>query len=139
MEQLDRTVASTGPDIVLVAHSSSCALVAAWAALPNRRARGALLVAPSDPEAASYPAGPRGFAPMPQQPLGFPSIVVASSNDEYVTLERAEAFARSWASRFVPVGALGHVNSASGLGPWPVGRALLEELLQAPRPGLTTA
>ena len=130
VERLDHTVTSTGPDVVLVAHSSSCALVAAWAALPNRRARGALLVAPSDPEAPSYPAGPRGFAPMSQQRLGFSSIVIASSNDEYVTLQRAQEFARSWGSRFISVGPLGHINSASGLGSWPAGRALLEELVQ---------
>jgi hypothetical protein len=76
---------------------------------------------------------------MPRQQLGFSSIVVASSNDEYVALERAKDFARSWGSRFVPVGPLGHLNSASGLGSWPVGRALLDQLLQPQRPGLTTA
>lgn len=127
--RLDETVAATGPDVVLVAHSSSCALVAAWAGLPQRSVRGALLVAPSDPEGPAYPAGPRGFAPMSRRRLPFPGIVVASSNDEYVTLDRAAEFARSWGSRFVPVGPLGHINSASGLGDWPTGRALLEELL----------
>jgi predicted alpha/beta hydrolase family esterase len=40
------------PDAVLVAHSSSCALVARWAASAAGagRVRGALLGAPSDPE-----------------------------------------------------------------------------------------
>jgi len=55
------------PDAVLVAHSSSCALVARWAASAAGagRVRGALLGAPSDPKRFSYPTGPTGFAPMP--------------------------------------------------------------------------
>jgi predicted alpha/beta hydrolase family esterase len=129
LQRLDPAVKASGLDVVLVAHSSACILAAAWGALPGRRVRAALLVGPSDSEAPSYPIGPRGFAPMPRARLGFPSIVVASSNDEYVTLERAEEFARCWGSRFVPVGPLGHINSASNIGDWPAGRALLEELL----------
>ncbi len=132
LARLEQTIAVVGRDVVLVAHSSACALVAAWGADSSHRVCGALLVAPSDSEAPSYPVGPRGFAPMPRQPLAFPSIVVASSNDEYVSLYRAEGFARAWGSRFVPVGALGHINSASHLGPWPVGRALLTDLLTRP-------
>lgn len=65
---------------------------------------------------------------MPETPLPFPSIVVASTNDEYVTLARARAYAEAWGSRLVDVGALGHVNSASALGDWPAGWALLETL-----------
>jgi serine hydrolase len=127
--RLDHAVAAAGPDVVLVAHSAACILVATWGAQPGHRVRGALLVAPSDSEAPSAPAGPTGFTPMPRQPIPFPTIVVASTNDEYVTLERAAAFAESWGSRFVPAGARGHINSASHLGDWPVGRALLQELL----------
>lgn len=60
--------------------------------------------------------------------LPFPSIVVASSNGPYLGEERAEELARAWGSRLVRVGAAGHVNTAAGYGPWPGGRALLEEL-----------
>ena len=128
--RLDEAVTAHGRQVVLVGHSSSCALVAAWSGRPDRRVKGALLVAPSDTEAPSYPSGPTGFAPMPLGRIPFPTIVVASSDDEYVTLPRAEAFARAWGSRLVHAGALGHINSASNLGRWPTGRALLEELMQ---------
>ena len=79
-----------GP-VVFAAHSLGCALVAHWAASSKQltRVRGALLVAPSDVEAPSYPAGTVGFAPMPLRKLPFSSIVVASSDDEYVAPERA--------------------------------------------------
>ena len=129
---LGQAMASAESDVILVAHSSACALVAHWAATaaPDLigRVRGALLVGPSDPEGPSFPEGPAGFAPMPRQRLSFPSIVVASENDEYVTLHQARSFAAAWGSTFVNVGAAGHINSASNLGAWPAGYALLEAL-----------
>ena len=91
--------------------------MAFWAAETSRSVRGALLVAPSDTEASSYPVGLSGWDPMPLAALPFPSIVVASSDDPFVTLERAAAFAEAWGSRFVLIGAAGHINSASSLGP----------------------
>ncbi len=58
---------------------------------------------------------------MPLIPLPFPSIVVASTDDPCVSLDRAELFARSWGSRLVNLGKAGHINSASRLGSWPEG------------------
>ena len=66
---------------------------------------------------------------MPLAPIPFPTIVVASTDDEFVTADRAARFAEAWGSRLVVIGAAGHINSASGLGDWASGRALLEELL----------
>jgi predicted alpha/beta hydrolase family esterase len=127
--RLDQALALTGPDAVLVAHSAGCALVAHWAVGEvSRRIRGALLVAPSDPEASSFPSGPTGFAPIPLLRFRFRSIVVASSNDPYVTLSRAQTFAMAWGSEFVMIGDAGHINSGSGLGDWPEGLALLRSL-----------
>lgn len=129
---LDAAVASVSGPAVLVSHSSSCALVAHWAeqagAAALARIRGALLVAPSDPTGPNYPPGPSGFAPMPLHRLPFPSIVVASTNDIYVSLDTARTYAESWGSELVVVGAAGHINSASGLEAWPEGHALLERL-----------
>ena len=126
---LETAVGESGDDVVLVAHSAGCALVAFWAAATPLRVRGALLVAPADTEARSYPLGPKGWRPLPLVRLPFPSIVVASSNDEFVTLDRAREFADSWGSRFVPIGEAGHINADSGLGCWQKGRELLAELL----------
>jgi predicted alpha/beta hydrolase family esterase len=127
---LEAAVAAASGPVLLAAHSLGCALVAHWADGSDHLAevRGALLVAPSDVEAPSYPAGPTGFAPMPLRKLPFPSIVVMSTDDQYVSPVRARAFARAWGSRLVDVGAKGHINSASALGLWPEGFALVEEL-----------
>ncbi len=137
VSRLDTVVTGTAGDVVLVGHSSACAMVAHWAAaaLPDtvRRVRGALLVAPSDPEGANFPQGPSGFAPMPMSLLPFRSTVVASENDAYVSLEQAQSYAGAWGSDFVNAGTAGHLNSASGLGDWPSGRALLERLREIVR------
>ncbi|MEO8334880.1 MAG: alpha/beta hydrolase [bacterium] len=129
---LDHAVSLSDDTIILVGHSSACALVAHWAerAEPDHvaRVRGALLVGPSDPEGPNYPAGPTGFAPMPHRPLPFRSTVVASEDDRYVGLEQARAYAAAWGSTFVDIGAAGHINAASNLGEWPAGYSLLEEL-----------
>jgi predicted alpha/beta hydrolase family esterase len=127
--ELDGAIAASddGPPI-LVAHSLACALVAHWAASESAlKIAGAFLVAPSDVEAPSYPKDAKGFAPMPLQKLPFPSVVVASSNDQYVTLERARAFAAAWGSRFVEIGAAGHINGDSGHGEWPEGENMLKD------------
>ena len=130
--RLGEALAYTGPDILLVAHSAGCALVAHWAVGCQRGCvRGALLVAPSDPEAASFPAGAPGFAPIPLLRLPFPSIVVASPNDPFVTGARAQTFASAWGSKFVMIGEAGHINTASGLGDWPKGLALLRSIREA--------
>jgi serine hydrolase len=129
VETLDQAVSRHGEEVVLAAHSTSCALVAFWAQATGRKVRGALLVGPSDTEAPSYPRGPTGWAPMPLALIPFPTIVVASTDDEYVAADRAAQFATAWGSRLVLIGAAGHLNSASGLGDWRAGRALLETLL----------
>jgi hypothetical protein len=128
---VERAVAATSGPVILCGHSTACATIAFWAAETAFAARvaGALLVGPSDTEAASYPVGPTGFAPMPRAPLPFAGIVVASSDDPYVSPARAREFAAAWGSTLVDIGAAGHINAASGHGPWPGGLALLQPWL----------
>ena len=69
------------------------------------------------------------FDPLPLNILPFKSTVVASTTDPWCTIGDAEKIAKAWSARFVNVGAQGHLNSAAGLGDWPEGQKLLEELL----------
>lgn len=131
VEALDRKVMMFDPEeVILVAHSTACILVAFWAGRYNRRVKGALLVAPSDTEASSYPQGPTGFTPVPLKKLPFPSITITSMDDQYVTLDRAQRFADSWGSELVNVGKKGHINTAAGYGAWPEGLEYLRKLDQ---------
>jgi predicted alpha/beta hydrolase family esterase len=127
----DEAIARAEGRVVLVAHSLACQLVAHGAGRPAwSRVAAALLVAPADVESEAHtPPETRNFAPVAGGPLPFPAVIVASSNDPYVTLERAQQFAARWGAELVEVGALGHINAASGLGDWAEGRRLLERLI----------
>jgi predicted alpha/beta hydrolase family esterase len=78
---LEQAVSRAGPDTVLAAHSLGCLQVAHWAAVTKRSVRGALLVAPPDPEGPSFPDVIQGFRSLPRAPLPFPSLLVASHDD----------------------------------------------------------
>ncbi|MGE8317843.1 MAG: RBBP9/YdeN family alpha/beta hydrolase [Comamonas sp.] len=128
--RLDEVVVdSTGP-LVLVAHSLGCILTAWWARHSHHvgRVQGALLVAPGDVERPDLAAQITGWAPIAMQRLPFPSILVGSQDDPYCSAGRARALADAWGSRWVDLGARGHINAESGLGDWPAGQALLAEL-----------
>ena len=120
-----------GP-VVLVAHSAGCALVLRWwwcTSLDNqRKILGALLVAPADPDGENFPKAATGFSPMPLDLLPFPSTVVCSDNDPYISARRAGEYAQAWGSRFVLLKQLGHINAESNLGMWDEGRELLNGL-----------
>lgn len=127
---IEDAVQSTRP-VVLVAHSLGVAAVAHVAQrIPKGFLQGAFLVAPADVDnAADWPetegftfdAAASGFAPLPLDPLPFPSVLVASSNDPYCSFARAEALAKAWGSTLTEAGDVGHINGASGHGPWPEG------------------
>jgi predicted alpha/beta hydrolase family esterase len=126
---IDQAIAPHDPgNVILVAHSLGCCSVAHWSGRFSKRIKGALLVAPSDVEGPNYPPGTRGFIPMPLIALPFPTIVIASTDDPYVDLERSKYFARHWQSQWVNAGALGHINAASGLDDWERGFEYLKKL-----------
>jgi predicted alpha/beta hydrolase family esterase len=131
LARLDAAIKACAVPPLLVAHSLSCALVGHWVTRHEGPLHGALLVAPADVDSESHtPPETRGFRPMPLARFACPAIVVASTNDPYVDFARAQLFATRWHARFVDAGALGHINSASNLGDWPFGFALLQELME---------
>lgn len=131
VQRLHKKVTDSQRPVVLVGHSLACTLIARWAQqYPEvaKRVRGALLVAPSDTEADSYPPGTTGFTPMPLGQLPFEAITVASTNDPFVSVERAQAFSDAWGSELVWLQNAGHINDESALGLWPQGVDLLFKL-----------
>ena len=115
-------------DVVLIGHSLGCTAIANWAKAYQKKIKGALLVAPSDIEAPKYNFDTPGFDRVPLDKISFKTIVVASTNDEWVTLERAEFFAENWGSEFINIGNAGHINAAAGFGEWPKGLEILKTL-----------
>ncbi|WP_151705508.1 RBBP9/YdeN family alpha/beta hydrolase [Nitrincola alkalilacustris] len=127
--ELEKRVAAAGPETVLVAHSMGCLLVAHWSSRTRLKIKGALLVAPPDPGGAQFPASAMGFGSLPAEAFGFPSIMVASSNDPYGELSFAQHCARDWGCQFINLGEAGHINTETGLGDWPYGISLLQQLM----------
>ncbi len=94
---------------------------------------GAFLVAPSDIDRlATIPGYPAlGFNPVIMERLSFPSVVLASRNDDRVAFELALAFASAWGSSFIDVGMQGHIGSAAKLGLWPQGLVWLGQFISS--------
>lgn len=107
--------------VMLVAHSLAVISIA-HAAPKLKNVRGAFLVAPSNVERENLTPGiSRDFAPIPRDPLPFPSLLVGSRNDPYCDFDTAGDFANAWGSKFIDAGEAGHINVESGHGPWPEG------------------
>ena len=129
VSNLDAAISAANQPVVLVAHSMGCMAVVHWAATtgnPDKRVAAALLVSPADVEAETIPSGPTEFAPCPLIRLPLKSIVVASTNDPFATLDRTKTFAGAWGSELVILESAGHINAASGHGPWPEGERFLD-------------
>jgi uncharacterized protein len=129
---LDEAIAGCAQPPVLVAHSLGCIAVAHWAAAFRRPVAGALLVAPADVEAEHAPEPVRNFAPIPLRALPFPSILAASDDDPWLSMERADELALQWGSELVRIASAGHLNTDAGFGPWPAGEELLRRLCAQP-------
>ncbi len=119
--------------VVFAAHSLGCHLVAAWAALsPNvHKVAGALLVAPPDPRQPHFPPQLHSWSKPVLNQLPFKTTLVVSINDPFCDFNIATGLAGHWGSELVSVGERGHINTESGLGDWPAGRAMLMQLAQS--------
>jgi predicted alpha/beta hydrolase family esterase len=131
IERLNRSVHGSDRPAVLVAHSLGCHTVARWAAVSDcTPVRAALLVAPPDIEfSVAHGAAPiANFGPVSSNVLPFPALLGASETDPWAGLDWSAGLAQNWGARFVNLGDRGHVNSASGHGPWPEGLVLLSQI-----------
>ncbi|PAU64290.1 alpha/beta hydrolase [Pseudomonas indica] len=130
--ELERSVAADARPVVLIAHSLGCVTVAHWAAQAPaaslRRVRGALLVAPADVERLGCPEPLRNFAPIPRDPLPFPSQLVGSDNDAAASAVRALEMARDWGAEAAILPGAGHINVKSGHRRWEQGFGYLYRL-----------
>ena len=133
--RLEETVLEQPGPVLIVAHSLGCITTAHMKPEAAARVRGALLVAPADPERRAVLSD---FAPVPYAALPYRSILVASSNDPYCPIRLAGAYARAWGSEFVRLQNAGHINVDSGHGEWPLGRALLQSLTEVEQPSEAT-
>ena len=135
---IEREAQAIGGPLVVVAHSGGCVMVAHWARQTQRPVLGALLATPPDFETEMPEGYPTlqalrdgGWLPVPRERLPFPSIAGVSRNDPLGSFEAVSGLARDWGSRIVDLGEVGHLNPASGHGPWPQAMQFIEELAAA--------
>ena len=133
--RMSQYIASASKPVLLIGHSLGTSLITRWTFdQPELASRviGALLAAPTDRDMVDGdPNSPvSGFGPMLLEKMPFRSIVLASQNDPFVTLERAKLFAAAWGSWLVDAGSNGHLASAANLGVWPRGLLALGQLLE---------
>ena len=132
VEKLNEEVRKLTKPTYLVAHSLGCLTVVHWAKkYTSEMVKGAFLVAPPDVENSRRLSFIEGFIPTPTFKLPFKSIVIASTTDQYATIERANEFAHAWGSEFINIGKKGHINASSNLGNWEEGQDLLNNFIKS--------
>ena len=131
LARLEETISKIDSPTILVAHSLGVISTIHWAnQFSNPNIVGALLVAPADVDSEAHvPELIRHFAPIPLSKLPFPSIVISSTNDPYISIEKASFLAQNWGSELVSVGEKGHINTESNLGVWEEGQLHLNKLM----------
>ncbi len=131
IETIHREIIMSTRPLVLVAHSLAVSAVVHTAQrLKDTKVRGAFLVSPPDHEDEAIPPEASPFGHVPRDPLPFPSMLVASTNDPLLGVERAVDMASAWGSDLHFAGEAGHINAASGHGPWPEGLLMFTRLMQ---------
>jgi predicted alpha/beta hydrolase family esterase len=125
-KKLTEEVMKAPRPVVIVPHSAGTSLVMKWSfEQPDavKKVAGVFFVAPSDRDRwnPGSTSGPQGFGNMILKRLPYPSMVVAGRDDDRVTFDRAQEFAKAWGSTFVDAGNKGHVGESSKLGLWPEG------------------
>lgn len=135
---LNKTIQAVEGAKILVAHSLGCIAVVEWANQYANDVKGMLLVAPPDLEAIVKSDTPsvidtslvqlaKQWLPVPNRKLPYPSILVASSTDQYTTIINSQKLAKNWGCKFVDIGAAGHINDISGHNQWEEGKKFILE------------
>lgn len=135
VEAIQQCVKPIEEPIIFVAHSGGVIMLMHWAQKYRHAVQGALLAAPPDfetPLPAGYPTletlQTNGWLPVPQSRLPFVSLVAASTNDPLASYSSVQTMADNWGSTLVNVGAVGHLNPASGFGEWPRAEQLIQQI-----------
>jgi predicted alpha/beta hydrolase family esterase len=105
-------------NLIVITHSLGGIALAHCAVKYPTLIKGALIVAPPDIEFPCIKLPLDTFLPIPVNKLPFPSLIIASTNDPWATIERTQLFANNWGSEVRFIGNAGHINADSGHFQW---------------------
>lgn len=135
---IENYIDATPGRLLLVAHSFGCLAGAVAASRRPKKVAGLILVAPAAPQrfaltgpidAEADPAQNISSS-MPMQRLDIQGMLVASKNDPWMPFSQAEQLSQCWGLAFYNAGFVGHINSDSGYGEWPLIKELVLALQQ---------
>ena len=127
IQNFTATILPINEPVQIVAHSYGClTTVAAIHEHPElaKKIKKVVLVAPANPSRF----GDQGFARnsandyamyFHQIKLRVPTDMIISENDPWLNFDDAQALAHSWNIQAINLGQVGHINVASGFGPFP--------------------
>ncbi len=120
-------VAPIEGELQIIAHSFGClTTVAALMQYPqlNQKVKNLILVAPANPirfsqNDFSQPGQLNLDAYFQQITLTVPTTLLMSENDPWLNYQDGKRLAHAWQLEPVNLGQVGHINTASGFGPFP--------------------
>ena len=140
-DAIRQAVKAAPGNVILLAHSFGCLASVMAIADAETKVCAVVLVAPASPTrfsaAGLLPANAEEvalqslLACIPNQALNIPGVLVASSNDPWMSQPDAEQWASVWGLRLVCLENAGHINTASGFGRWPMVHKLIEQLRES--------
>ncbi|MFT4099631.1 MAG: alpha/beta hydrolase [Burkholderiaceae bacterium] len=107
--------------VIAVAHSFGC-LALARHLLDGEGIDAAMLVAPAAPRAVGVDDR------LVTHALSCPAVVIGSANDQWASIDDTLRLANAWGAGLINLGQVGHLNVASGHGPWPLALRLTQIL-----------
>lgn len=110
---------------ILIAHSFGTLASASIAEDFPEKIAALFLVAPADPDKFTI------ATQLPQRLLPVPTKIIASSNDPWMSDNKAAYWALQWGADFLRLKNVGHINSESKLGLWSEGIQQLEHLVRS--------
>jgi predicted alpha/beta hydrolase family esterase len=127
---IERAIEENARPKVVVAHSLGVVALLHAAERVGDRITGAFLVAPPAERAIrETPAIAADFLPYPRARVPFKATLVAGADDPFSDPGFAKALAEDIGAQFLDAGAAGHINVASGHGPWPEGSMVFAQFL----------
>ena len=129
VETLNDLVQTIKDPILFITHSLGRSTVIEWAHRYSAPIIGLFAVAIPDVMSVRLPKEILGYNNPPLTKLPFPSVAIASTDDQYSTIEKSTYYADNWGSLLITIGAAGHINRDSGFGSWSEGKELLHSFL----------